>query len=240
MRSRRSSGTMSAEAGAAGTGATSQEGTPLIIAGVDRSKGSSTGPKVVFALLHAAGVAAAAALLLVDDGLSKVGGWFDEEWSVRSPRRAALLVASLCIFWSRHAFTLRVLLQRRVMWAEALPLGLMILVQYPGYALLAAGTTYPANDIDGASVAATVNDWLGFSLVLVGSWLTGWSELQRHLWKKKPENKGHCYTGGLVRRCSAASSPCCARLTRLEDSSGATPCTSTTWVSLCHGLAPPC
>ena len=36
-------------------------------------------------------------------------------------------------------------------------------------------------------------------LVLAGSALNTVSELQRHRWKRRPENAGHLYTGGLFR-----------------------------------------
>lgn len=34
-------------------------------------------------------------------------------------------------------------------------------------------------------------------LYITGSWFNTWSELQRKIWKAKPENKGRCYTQGL-------------------------------------------
>lgn len=183
------------------------EESPLIIAGVDRSKGSSFRPKVVFALLHAIAVGVSA-WILQGGGVRDVGEWFgktgEDAWDVLSPRRAALLTASLCIFFVRHVHTLVVLIQRRVMWAEALPLGIMMLAIYAGSALLCAGVTWPADRFgDGSPVA----DFTGFACVLFGSFLTWWSELQRHMWKKNPENKGHCYTGGLWRFSMHSESP---------------------------------
>ena len=42
-------------------------------------------------------------------------------------------------------------------------------------------------------------DTLAVVLLLLGSFLNSYSELQRKWWKKDPINKGHCYTKGLFK-----------------------------------------
>ena len=62
-----------------------------------------------------------------------------------------------------------------------------------GYCLLAAGLATSTPPPIG------VLDYVAVGLVLIGSYLNSWSELQRKWWKAKHDNKGRCYTGGLFR-----------------------------------------
>ena len=76
---------------------------------------------------------------------------------------------------------------RSIAWDEAIGVGCFLLFLHPGYVWLGLRQ----------SPEAAVGAWLGLGLVLVGSWLNTWSELDRHLWKLRPEHRGQGYTGGL-------------------------------------------
>ena len=39
----------------------------------------------------------------------------------------------------------------------------------------------------------------GVILFVVGSWMNSYAEYMRHIWKRRPENRGRLYTGGLFR-----------------------------------------
>ena len=111
---------------------------PQMIAGVDRTIGSSAPSKGVFVLLHGVSVGLCA-YLVFGDGVSTVGGWFGASWSVQDPGRATLMLAVVALYFVRHIFTLATVIQRRVAWSEALGLGLTMLVVEPGFCFLAAG-----------------------------------------------------------------------------------------------------
>lgn len=146
--------------------------------GVDRGHDRSYGPKFVFCVLHA-GVAALC-LWLAFGGF----GWPD-------PLRAKVLAGCALLYFLRHAFTLFVLLKRRVQLSEALGLIAFMALFEIGFLLLGAGA------IRGTAVPFGWLDWVGLGMVGIGSFLNTGSEVQRWLWKRRPSSKGRCYTEGL-------------------------------------------
>lgn len=158
--------------------------------GVDRSHGSSGPQKLVFYGLHTVALGLCGWIVL-GDGLETVGGWFGRTWHVAVPTRAWLILGVAALYWARHALTMFYIMDRKVAWAEGLPLGIFMLVLEAGYCLLGTG----ALSDDPPPVGWI--DYLAVGLVLVGSYFTSGSELQRKWWKANPENKGHCYTEGL-------------------------------------------
>jgi len=161
-------------------------------AGIDRSHEASFVPKLGFFLLHLGSISLCV-YMIWGSGLQTVGGWLGQHWSVVDPKRGELLVLVAGLYWARHTVTLFYLLVRRVEWGEVLGLSLFVVTFEVGLCALAAGVfrdhAVPFNLVDGLAIA----------LVLFGSFLNTGSELQRKWWKRKPENKGHCYTQGLFR-----------------------------------------
>lgn len=146
--------------------------------GVDRSHDRSLGPKLAFAALH--GGIVAGCLWLGFGGID----WVD-------PMRAQLLALCALLYWLRHLLTLFVLLQRRVELNEVLGLAAFMALFEIGFLLLGAGVL-----ADGPRPLGLL-DGLGLGLLLAGSLVNSTSEVQRHLWKRQPEARGRCYTGGL-------------------------------------------
>jgi steroid 5-alpha reductase family enzyme len=105
--------------------------------------------------------------------------------------RARLVLGVTALYLVRHGITLFYLLKRRVAWSEAIGLGCFLILFEVGFCVLAAGML--------RSAAAPIGgvDYIAIALVLVGSFLNTYSEMQRKWWKDKPENKGRCYTRGL-------------------------------------------
>ena len=89
--------------------------------------------------------------------------------------------------------TLFYLLNRKVAWGESIGLSLFIAFFEIGLLLIGGGLfreqALPFGWVDLFAVL----------LVILGSFLNSFSELQRKWWKKDPANKGHCYTQGLFR-----------------------------------------
>lgn len=117
--------------------------------------------------------------------------WGGHAGRIVDPLRAEVVLAVMMLYTLRLSLTLFWLLQRRVRRAEALGLGLPLMIFQMGTFLLAAGLTrrnaVPLGWLDGAAIA----------LVLAGSYLNSYSEMQRKWWKDRPGNRGKCYTGGL-------------------------------------------
>lgn len=144
--------------------------------GVERTHARSLASKLVFAGLHVLSVAAAGGVAFgahVPDG-----------------PRARLLFAVAVLYLARHLLTLFVLLKRRVAMSEVLGLAAFM-------ASFEIGGVAVGGGLLGAGAPLGVLDGLAVGLVLVGSVLNSGSELQRWAWKRHPENRGHCYTGGL-------------------------------------------
>lgn len=170
----------------------SEKSAPVVIAGVDRTHGSSHAQKTTFFMLHTISLALCA-YLVFGGGVAKLGGFLGARWNILEPERAAIVFAVTALYWVRHGITTFYLLRRNVAWSEALGLGAMILVVEVGFCFLATGAL--------RDVAATVGpvDYVAIALVLLGSYLNSGSEIQRKWWKDDPANKGKCYTGGLFR-----------------------------------------
>ena len=103
-------------------------------------------------------------------------------------QRALILAFSLVTFL-RFCLTLGFLLKRAVSWEEAFTVPVAFGFYYLGFAYLATWAGVP-------TVGATL---LGVFLFAGGSSLNTLAELQRHVWKARPENRGKLYTGGLFR-----------------------------------------
>lgn len=146
--------------------------------GVSREHSGALAPKLGFAGLHLLILATVAGIAL--------GGW-----GLPDPARAQILLAVAGLYFLRHLVTLFVLLKRKVGYSEVLGLAAFIALFEIGFCLLGGGV------LRGAAIPFGWLDWGALALVLAGSWLNTGSELQRWQWKKRPEAKGHCYTGGL-------------------------------------------
>jgi steroid 5-alpha reductase family enzyme len=93
------------------------------------------------------------------------------------------------IYYVRILFTEFVFLKRGVSWSEVFTIApwLLIIVLLLG---IAGGT----NGTPLATAAA-----VGALLFVLGSWMNSYAEYARHVWKRRPENKGRLYTEGLFR-----------------------------------------
>jgi protein-S-isoprenylcysteine O-methyltransferase Ste14 len=100
--------------------------------------------------------------------------------------RVVIFAFSVIVFL-RMTFLVTYLLKRKIPWEESMSVPFAFALYFIGYALLGYGR-------------ASALDWIDFLaifLFIVGSFLNTASELQRHFWKKRPENKGKLFTRGL-------------------------------------------
>ncbi len=158
--------------------------------GMDRSHGRSVPQKAVFWGLHFA-IILFCAWLVLGGGADKLAGWLGLETGLTDPLRARILLACAVIYFLRHGLTLFYLLARRVEWGEALGLSAFFALFEIGLILVGGGL------FRNTPIALSGLDVFAALLFLSGSYVNSVSEIQRKLWKRNPDNKGHCYTGGL-------------------------------------------
>ncbi|WP_460075770.1 methyltransferase family protein [Roseibium sp. ROS1] len=158
--------------------------------GVSRKHERSLLQKCVFAALHLICVLLSIWLLL-GGGWVRVGAWFGLELTLADPQRGLLLLACTLLYFARHLLTLFYLLARKVAFPEVFGLGAFIAFFEIGFLLLGSGAFRQA------TVPFSVLDGVALAMVVGGSFLNSWSELQRKWWKRDPAHHGQCYTGGL-------------------------------------------
>lgn len=103
--------------------------------------------------------------------------------------RKIIVFAFSWIVFLRLSFMMFYLLKRRIPWEESVNIPMAFALYYIGYSLLVLPSGQPID----------VVDYFGIVLFLLGSFINTFSELQRHFWKQRPENKGKLYTQGLFR-----------------------------------------
>jgi len=157
--------------------------------GVNREHAGSRPEKIVFAGLHLVSLLVCAWLLF--GGWQQLGTWSGLDLALADLSRGLVLLVCALLYFGRHLLTLFALLARKVAMSEVVGLSVFMAVFEIGFLLLGAGafreSAVPFGPLDAVAIA----------LVLAGSFLNSWSELQRKWWKRDPAHRGHCYTGGL-------------------------------------------
>jgi len=102
--------------------------------------------------------------------------------------RKILIIFSLIVF-IRMTFMMLYLLKRKIPWEESFSVPMAFALYFIGFPLLVLNRTIPIDWID----------YIAIFIFVLGSGLNTISELQRHFWKKHPENKGKLYTIGLFK-----------------------------------------
>ncbi len=101
--------------------------------------------------------------------------------------RKSLLFAMEILVFLAYLSTILVFIKRKISWTEALNLPFAYAIYYIGFALLGYNSQQVVNWID----------LLGVILVIFGLSLHFVAELELHLFKKDPHNKGKLLTTGL-------------------------------------------
>ncbi|WP_088104573.1 DUF1295 domain-containing protein [Halalkalibacter urbisdiaboli] len=112
-------------------------------------------------------------------------------WSLPSgnQERNILLFILIVLVYLRMFATIFIFLRRAMPWVEVFTIPLAFSLYYVGFPLLSLPTN---RALDGW-------DLLFIAIFVVGSFLNTVSEWLRAHWKRKPENRGQVYTGGLFR-----------------------------------------
>jgi len=160
--------------------------------GVDRTYDRSIYQKSTFAVLHLTSVLICSWLIFLS-GWETLGSLLGKDWSFTDPVRAKVMLVLAFIYWLRHLITLFYLLERKVDWSEVFGLSGFIAFFEISLVLLGGGA------FRDQAIDLSWLDLIALPLLLIGSYLNSYSEIQRKWWKKDHVNKGHCYTEGLFK-----------------------------------------
>ena len=145
-----------------------------------REKSPSIGPKVAITSWYLLCVAGAVWLTFSAPMELKRPG---------SPDRQVALLACVVIYVARAAHTLFVFVKRKIPWWEAAWGGGLIGCVLFFFLFGGLRAPQPIGPVDLGGVL----------LYITGSYIGTASERSRHIWKARPENRGHLYTEGLFR-----------------------------------------
>ena len=153
-----------------------------------RNKSSSLPTKATLVCMHLL-IVAVSLWLLLGGGIAVLDNLLGRSHQLASTLRRSMLSAAAVLYFIRTLITIFVFLKRRMSWSE-------IFTVAPWIAIIDLLFAYFGGRNTGAF---GLTGFVGICLVLGGSAINTSSELQRHLWKKNPENAWHLYTGGLFR-----------------------------------------
>jgi protein-S-isoprenylcysteine O-methyltransferase Ste14 len=153
-----------------------------------RDKSPSLRTKATLVCIHLL-VVAVSMWLLLGGGIGVLDNLLGRSPQLASTLRRSVLAATAVLYFMRTLITIFVFLKRRMPWSEVGTIAPWIATIDMLFAYFGGRNT----DSFG------LTGFIGICLVLAGSAVNTGSELQRHLWKKNPENAGHLYTGGLFR-----------------------------------------
>ena len=125
--------------------------------------------------------------MLFQHGGEIVSQWVGIKNQSNSINRRIIIFSFSVIVFLRLGFTMVYLLKRKIPWEESISIPFAFALYYIGFAIFVLSTN---KQID-------YWDYIGIFIFISGSFLNTNSELQRHFWKKKQENKGKLYTKGL-------------------------------------------
>ena len=103
--------------------------------------------------------------------------------------RNILLFVCFIVYFIRLVTTIFVFFQRKLYWIEAIVIANIMPFIIPYIAFVGGGNNHHIHFVE----------IIGFIFFIFGSYLNTHSEYLRYIWKKKNENNGHVYTGGLFR-----------------------------------------
>tara|TARA_B100000315_G_scaffold257604_1_gene306996 strand:- start:30236 stop:30934 length:699 start_codon:yes stop_codon:yes gene_type:complete len=158
----------------------------LDLTSVYRDKSSSLTSKVTLALLHLA-IVVGVLWILFGNGSSIIDRMIGIEQQTGSTVRKSVLAMASVLYFLRSFPTLFVFMKRRMPWSEVATVAVWVGIFNFLFAYIGSRS----------EIQFGVAGILGSVLLVSGSVIHTGSEWQRHVWKQKPENKRHLFTGGL-------------------------------------------
>jgi protein-S-isoprenylcysteine O-methyltransferase Ste14 len=153
-----------------------------------RDKSSSLVSKATLVCIHLL-IVLFTIWLLLGGGIAVLDDLFGRQHQLASNLRRIVLAVAAVLYFLRTTITIFVFLKRRMSWSEV---GMIA----PWVTIIDALFAYFGGRNENPFALMGI---VGAVLLLTGSVVHTGSELQRHLWKQRPQNAGHLYTGGLFR-----------------------------------------
>lgn len=150
-----------------------------------RDKSPSPASKLTLAVCHLL-IVGVVLWVLFGEEISRLEDVFGAEARRAGGWRRRLLAGAAVLYFSRTLVTIFVFMKRRMPWSETATIAVWILLIDVLFAFFGGRNNAPLG----------VVGVVGAVLVLAGSTLNTGSELQRHLWKRHPENAGRLLTWG--------------------------------------------
>lgn len=148
----------------------------------------SYGAKVFFFISHVVAVLLAGWILFGSGG-EEVSSWLGWKWKEGSLGRRVELFTFSAAYLARFGVTLFFFIKRKTALDEVFSVVFLFFLIHLSFSLLGGANPAPLG----------IWDFLAVLLYLIGSIFNSYSEYQRHVWKKRSENKGKIYTEGLFR-----------------------------------------
>lgn len=152
-------------------------------------KAKSFGPKIFITIIQALLIGLSYWILFLN------GGTDIFEFSGLEVLQNTILESKNLVFYFnlvvfiRLTFMMFFLLKRKIPWGEVFSVPMAFALYYIGFSFLVLNRQLPIDYID----------YIGIAIFVIGSYLNTKSELQRHFWKLKSENKGKLFTEGLFK-----------------------------------------
>jgi len=103
--------------------------------------------------------------------------------------RKIIILCCCLIYFIRFSIAMFVFVQRKIGWFEGGLVSILFFMMFYLFGVSSGGHPEPIGSID----------ITGIFLFLIGSYINTMAEYQRFAWKKRIENKGQLYTGGLFK-----------------------------------------
>ena len=155
---------------------------------VYRDKSPSLGSKATLVSLHLL-IVVFSVWLLLGGGIAAVDDLLGRPNQLASYLRRGALAAAAILYFLRTLATVFIFLKRRMSWWEVGTIAPWLGVIDVLFAYFGGRNEHPFGPMG----------LVGAVLLVAGSAINTGSELQRHLWKRRPQNAGHLFTGGLFR-----------------------------------------
>ncbi|WP_027835714.1 DUF1295 domain-containing protein [Maritalea myrionectae] len=150
------------------------------------SKSKSIPQKITLTLIELALIGLSSWIMFGNGGqtFASLFGW---TLPAQTPTRYGVILAFNIVILLRMGFMMFYLMKRTLPWSEAFTVPSAFAIYYVGFAILVLPNGAPLGPVD----------FFAIGLFALGCILNTMSELQRHIFKKDPANKGKLYTGGL-------------------------------------------
>ncbi|KAJ6250259.1 3-oxo-5-alpha-steroid 4-dehydrogenase [Anaeramoeba flamelloides] len=152
------------------------------------SKTPSLAPKLIVLLSIALNIAVTSILFFSEAFRNRFKRFKSNDFHLTALSRRIVLVTYGGVYFLRLSFSTMFFVKRKMKYQESFTIFVWLSIIFNSFCCFAVGNSY--NNLLWLQLG------LSIAFYLIGSIFNTGSELMRHFWKKKPENKGKLYTRG--------------------------------------------